>query len=118
MTRILVTGSRVYDNLDKMFEYLDAYGATEICEGGAKGADTLAYKYANNRGIPLTTVRAEWDKYGNKAGPMRNQKMLDEFKPDLVMAFPTKESRGTWDMVRRAERAGVEVKIVGQAKRT
>jgi hypothetical protein len=37
--------------------------------------------------------------------------MLDDFEPDLVLAFPTKNSVGTWDMIRRARKAGVPVEI-------
>ncbi len=40
---------------------------------------------------------------------IRNQQMLDEAKPDMVLAFPG--GRGTDDMVSRAEKAGVPVTI-------
>lgn len=46
---------------------------------------------------------------GKAAGPIRNQRMLDEGKPDLVVAFPG--GRGTADMVRRAKAAGVPVRL-------
>ena len=36
--------------------------------------------------------------------------MLDEGKPDLVVAFPG--GTGTADMIRRAKKAGVEVKEI------
>ena len=49
---------------------------------------------------------ADWDGLGRKAGPIRNQRMLDDGKPDLGIAFPG--GRGTADMVRRAREAGVE----------
>jgi hypothetical protein len=51
-------------------------------------------------------------KHGRAARPIRNQRMLDEGKPDLVVAFPG--GRGTTDMIRRAERAGVPVRQVQQ----
>jgi len=41
--------------------------------------------------------QGEWDELGKKAGPLRNQRMLDEGKPDLVVAFPG--GGGTKDMV-------------------
>ena len=52
---------------------------------------------------------AKWDELGRngrKAGPIRNQQMLDEGRPSLVVAFPG--GRGMADMVRRARNAGVE----------
>jgi hypothetical protein len=55
-------------------------------------------------------VMADWS-IGRKAGPIRNQRMLDEHAPDLVVAFPG--GRGTADMVRRARKSGVEVAKIG-----
>jgi hypothetical protein len=45
--------------------------------------------------------------WAGKAGPIRKQQMLDEGKPDLVVAFPG--GRGTAHMVRIARAAGIEV---------
>jgi hypothetical protein len=59
--------------------------------------------------VPIDVYVAQWKKHGRAAGPIRNQRMLDKGKPDLVVAFPG--GRGTADMIRRAERAGVPVRI-------
>jgi hypothetical protein len=56
---------------------------------------------------------AEWDRLGRKAGPIRNHRMLDEGKPDLVAAFPG--GRGTSGMIALANKAGVEVTEVESA---
>ncbi len=50
------------------------------------------------------------DKYGKSAGSIRNQQMIDEGKPDLVVAFPG--GFGTKDMVRRAKKHNIEVIII------
>jgi hypothetical protein len=87
-------------------------GSTVI-SGGARGADTMAEMVAKELGLSFRCYRAEWGTYGLKAGPMRNQRMLDEGKPDVVMAFHQDigKSRGTADMIRRAKRAGVRVEL-------
>jgi hypothetical protein len=85
-----------------------------IIHGGATGADTLAQAYANDRVIPTLVFKADWDKYGRAAGPKRNAAMLKQGKPDLVIAFPG--GKGTADMVRRAEAAGVPVRRVGDTE--
>lgn len=54
---------------------------------------------------------ADWTQYGNAAGPMRNQAMLELGKPTEAHAYPMKGSRGTWDMIRRLRDAGVPVTI-------
>lgn len=107
--RVLVCGGRDYADKDKAFAVLDEIKPTFIIEGGAKGADTLAWLW-RRRNLPSEchlTIEARWDRDGKAAGPIRNQRMLDEGAPDLVVAFPG--GRGTSDMVRRAKRAGVKV---------
>lgn len=86
-------------------------GPIHIIQGGAEGADALAREWAQNNGAPFTTYTAEWRRHGKKAGPIRNQRMLDEARPEVVVAFPG--GSGTADMVRRAKAASVEVLIAG-----
>lgn len=108
--RVLVCGGRDYDNVARAEEVLDALDIDVIIEGGARGADNLGYQYAYRHDILVETFPARWDRHGKAAGPLRNQRMLDEGKPDLVVAFPG--GRGTADMVRRAKKAGVPVKEI------
>ncbi len=79
----------------------------EIISGMARGVDTLAVDWAINNWCKWHEFPADWEANGTAAGPIRNQKMLDEGKPDLVIAFPG--GSGTADMVRRAKAAGVKV---------
>ena len=110
MTRVLVCGGRDYADKARAFKVLDAaverLGLTDIIHGGASGADDLAGQWAKARSVPSREYPAEWYQ-GKASGPIRNQRILDEGKPDLVLAF--KGGRGTQDMVRRAEKAGVRV---------
>ena len=82
-------------------------GVTLIISGGARGGDTMAEWWAKTEGVPCDVYQADWTGLGRKAGPIRNQRMLDEGKPDLLVAFPG--GRGTADMVRRGREAGIEV---------
>jgi hypothetical protein len=83
-------------------------GVSVLIEGGAPGADSLANAWAKKRGVPFRTFPAKWLLYGRKrAGPIRNQQMLDEGVPDCVVAFPG--WIGTADMMRRARAAGIPV---------
>ncbi len=107
--RVLVTGGRDFTDAAMVQAALDPLAADieVLIEGGARGADTLAREWAKAHGIPWQTYEANWKRYGRRAGPIRNQKMLDEGYPDLVVAFPG--GKGTADMVRRAREAGVKV---------
>lgn len=116
--RVLVTGSRDYWRRSKVRRVLDelqADGGVElVIHGTCRGADKLAESVAAELGITYVGVPAEWRKYNSGAGPIRNQRMIDEWVPTLVLAFhdDVEASKGTRDMVRRAEKAGVPVRIV------
>lgn len=90
-------------------ENLRQYFEQEFCiiHGVARGADLMARRWAQDRGICCIEVPANWIKYEKKGGGIRNQWMLDFCSPDLVIAFPGKA--GTGDMIRRAKKAGVAV---------
>lgn len=73
---------------------------TNILHGGAKGADHLAAEWARDHGKNVICVAADWDSLGKAAGPARNQKMLDEHHPEMVVAFSG--GKGTMDMLERS----------------
>lgn len=73
----------------------------------ARGADSLAVQWARGYKITVEAYPARWSVYGKKAGYIRNKEMLDEGKPDLVVAFPG--GKGTSMMIELARKAGVRV---------
>ena len=112
---VLVCGGRNYTNRDRAFDELDRLfpfdGKLTIITGSANGADQLAWHWFVQRmgDVPMNfqAFPADWKRHGKAAGPIRNQQMIDEGKPDLVVAFPG--GKGTADMVRRAKAAGIPV---------
>lgn len=106
--KVLICGGRYYDNWVAMEECLENFAITELVHGGASGADTLADNYAQSRYIGTIVYKADWDKHGRAAGPIRNKQMLDE-NPDIeyVIAFPG--GHGTANMVKQARERGVKV---------
>lgn len=116
--RILICGGRDFNREDVFDRVLNSIksvnGDLEIISGMARGADTMAVNFAKTHGYKLYEFPADWSKYNNAAGPIRNQQMIDEGNPDIVIAFPTKNSRGTWDMIRRAEKANIKIIIVNE----
>lgn len=114
--KVLVCGGRDMDDEELVFFTLDQIHAKEpikvVIEGGARGADRHAKAWAEGHGICVMTFFANWDHDGKAAaGPIRNARMLKYGQPDMVLAFPTPDSKGTWDMVRRTERAGIKLAI-------
>lgn len=113
--KILVCGGRDYNDRTSFYYYMDdiakLYGRPiTIIEGGARGADRMAQEFAKADGYDLETYPADWKKHGKAAGPIRNKQMLDEGKPDLVVAFPG--GKGTQNMVEQAKKANIPVESI------
>ena len=113
--RVLVCGGRDYADHGTIWRTMDGIrertSFSTLIEGGATGADMWCRKWAKcQHGMEIETHLADWRKHGRAAGPLRNQRMLDEGRPDLVVAFPG--GRGTADMVCRARAAGIEVREI------
>lgn len=117
--RVVVCGGRDFADRNAVARALMPYRPAKVTEdsehililGGAPGADSLAEEWADVWGVRKRVYPADWNAHGRAAGPIRNQRMLEEGRPDLVLAFPG--GRGTEDMIRRAEAAGVKVVRVG-----
>jgi hypothetical protein len=110
---ILCCGDRNWKDKRKIKRTLKLFlwSAKTVVHGGANGADKLSGKAAKELGFVVRKHKAEWKKYGKAAGPIRNQKMLDEEDPNVVIAFHSnlKRSKGTKDMVARAKKADILV---------
>ena len=115
--RFLVTGGRdfgiendewdfIYNTLSTIMTY-KRYDYLLLINGAAKGADEASTEWAKMNDIPYVEYPADWERYGKSAGYIRNKQMLDEAKPDWVIAFPG--NTGTNMMCRLAENAGVRV---------
>ena len=111
LMKILVCGARDYGDVELIHEILNRYridnpDSLSIIEGGASGADLIASVWANRYHVPCVTVYTDWGRFGKSAGPIRNQQMID-MKPDVVLAFPSGTSRGTYDTINRATHAHI-----------
>ena len=109
--KVLVTGHRDFSDTE-LFDYQMApiyeQGITHVIHGGASGADALADAWARRHGIQPVRCDALWTSFGKYAGPRRNRAML-ALNPDLVVAFPLADSKGTFDMMDIAREAGIAV---------
>lgn len=84
-----------------------------VVHGGCKGVDLYAAELARQQKIESVEFKADWDSFGKAAGPLRNEKMLNEMKPDVVFAYhpDIKFSKGTKDMMDRAWKRKIPVYI-------
>lgn len=121
--RVLVTGGRHYGDRANVFRNLDLLHAakpiTLVVHGACvernpqtgrlelRGADRWAEEWALEREVPYVGNPAKWLAEARMAGPNRNAKMLEVYKPAIVLAFPG--GRGTADMMRKATEAGIRL---------
>ena len=108
---LLVCGGRDFQDRELMTLLLSQIHAWRpihrLVHEAAPGADTEANHWAITHGIPTDPYPANWTVHGNRAGPIRNARILRLGKPDLVLALPG--GRGTRDMIRRARETGLKV---------
>ncbi len=99
--KIAVVGSRTFDNYELLCLELDKLEVTEIISGGAAGADSLGEKYAVECEIPIKIFKPDWNRYGKKAGMIRNSDIVDNC--DILIAFWNGHSNGTKDSINKAK---------------
>ena len=83
----IITGGRKFWDGDAVRCALDYLQPTRIVQGGALGADYLARWWAWANNVPCRTYQANWQRYGNRAGAVRNEAMWFHEKPDATIAF-------------------------------
>ena len=117
--RVLICGSRTWTDPEPIGSVLDGIyergpGKMVLIHGNARGADLLAQDHLLGvEDVEIQPYPAHWDTWGKAAGAIRNNQMLVEGQPDLVVAFSEQPiTRGTRDMINRAKLAGVPVWIV------
>lgn len=116
--KVLISGDRNWTNRELIRVWiakLQDFGVTEIIEGGASGADTIAREEAEAAGIPVTEMKAQWNKFHKAAGVIRNTAML-KLNPEMVIAFHDDigSSHGTKHMIKIAKKAGVRTLLVSK----
>lgn len=112
--RVLICGGRNWKDKAMIVAELKALNRVEVViEGECRGADRLGKSAAIQLNIPVLPCPADWTKYGKSAGSIRNRQMLNEGKPDLVLAFHDNidESKGTRNMMEIASNDGIEVRL-------
>lgn len=107
---IAIIGSRSFSNYELLCETINNYliknelTAKCVVSGGAKGADVLGEKFANENGLEMIVFRPDWKKYGRSAGFIRNTQIIEN--SDIIFTFWDGKSSGTKDSITKAEKLG------------
>ena len=123
MYKIIIAGSRDFSNYKLLktecnnfinqyqsaTEYLP-YDDIEIISGNARGADKLGEQYAKEHNHKCDVMPANWNKYGKRAGYLRNADMAK--KAHALIAFWDGKSKGTKHMIELAKQNYLTIKVV------
>lgn len=109
--KVAIVGSRGWTDEAAVVDFVHRLHAGDtVISSGARGVDTFAAKAAILRGdLRLRVIKPDWERYGRKAGMMRNTQIADEC--DRLIAFWDGVSRGTKDSIDKATKAGKSVEI-------
>ena len=122
--RIIIAGSRDFNDYELLkksaIEIITKKtmlpDLTRIISGGARGADTLGERFANEMGLEISRFIPDWDGLGKRAGYVRNAEMakfaVEDDNYGVLIAFWDGQSRGTKHMIDLAKRYGLEVYVV------
>jgi hypothetical protein len=82
----------------------------EVLCGGAKGADDCGRRWANQLMVPVIHMPADWDRYGKRAGYVRNRQMAE--RATHGVGWWHRESGGTSHMTTCLVALGKRVAVV------
>lgn len=124
MIKVIIAGTRDFNDYDFLKKNVDYFlqginpnnEEIEIVSGNARGADKLGERYAKEHNLPVKLFPANWDKYGKRAGYLRNQEMANY--SDVLIAFWDEKSKGTKHMIDIAKKQGLTVIVVGYVYRS
>lgn len=113
--RVVVAGTRTFTDRDLLFSTLDKHfgkclSRVVVVSGAAAGADSLGEAWAAERGVRCERYPADWDRYGKRAGYLRNSQMADV--AGYAIVFWDGKSKGSENMVNIAISKGLWVKVV------
>ena len=124
MVRVIVAGSRTFDNFSLMEKELMRYfkknglhrADVEIISGTANGADKLGEHFAEKYGLKLSKFPADWDTHGKAAGFIRNEEIakysIEDDNKGVLFAFWNNVSKGTKNMIDLAKKYKLDITII------
>lgn len=120
ITRVIIAGSRQYTNYDTVLHAMTELAGNipknnlEIVSGHASGVDSLGEMFARRNHIRLKLFPADWNKYGKKAGPLRNREMAEYASrcKGILLLIWDGTSRGSASMKREALAKNLTIKEV------
>lgn len=113
LKKLAIVGSRTFNDYDLLEEFInenfEINDFDTVVSGAARGADTLGREFAKNNGLELVEFPADWNKYGKRAGFIRNVDIIKNC--DECAVFWDGQSHGTKHDIELCEEMGKPYKI-------
>jgi len=110
--KIAISGSRTIDEkrfvIDSIAKSPFGWKSNTFLVGDSSGVDEIFLEYASDR-ADIVVYEADWNNFGNSAGPIRNRLMIDD--ADALIAIWDGESKGTKDTIDKALRKPIETHV-------
>ena len=119
--RVIIAGSREFSDYELLKKTCDYYLSNKfkdpsckviVISGHASGADTLGEIYAKEKGLDCEIFPADWNKYGKKAGYLRNMSMAEVGNSAIIFMSAYGENKGSRMMERIAREKHLLVRVV------
>lgn len=109
--RVIIAGGRDINDFDLLLDAVEEsqFEITTVVSGGARGVDHMGEIFAEEMNLKLTVYKADWERNGRAAGPIRNRKMAEN--ADALIAIWDGKSRGTKNMIETATKLGLLVYV-------
>lgn len=109
--RTIIAGGRDITDYGKLLAAVAAcpWKITTVVNGGARGVDTMAVRWASENHIMSLTYSADWGTHGKVAGPMRNRLMAADAQ--ALLALWDGQSPGTRNMIEEARNNKLRIHI-------
>ncbi len=119
--KIIISGGRDFNRQDILNSFVsgiladiefDMYLDNDeivLLQGGASGADAMSKVFAYENAYATQEYKADWDKHGKAAGPIRNVEMANA--AHVLIAFWDGKSKGTKHMIDTSIAHGLHVHV-------
>lgn len=112
--KTIIAGPRDYYVYQSLLEAIDkiSWEITEVVSGRARGVDKMGERWAKEHGIPVQPFPADWDRFGKRAGPLRNIQMANYVgSAGALLALWDHQTTGTGNMIEVAREKGLTVYV-------
>lgn len=110
---VMVTGSRDWRDINTIAHTLREVDEKSddlptLLNGCASGADAIARAWAESFGWHIEDFWPDYVELSFREANLQRNKLMVDYKPTVIFAYPTARSRGTWHAVNYAKQRGYE----------